>query len=196
MDAALAYTAMTLQSPFMQQYEGKVWDEVGGQDALGDGPLHRAYEANDGWFFLGALETEVARLDAVEGLSGVGKFKDSDLAHALEERFQANTVDTWVVRLTAAELGAHRVVTHPSELMDDPWVLDHGLSITRQHQEIGLVTTCGPAPRLSRTPVTPGRPAPKPGADAHEILDEIGMGHRFGDLVDQGVVRLDGVAAG
>ncbi|GIS82485.1 MAG: hypothetical protein CM1200mP15_11170 [Dehalococcoidia bacterium] len=26
-DAALAYTAMTLQSPFMQIYEGKKWDE-------------------------------------------------------------------------------------------------------------------------------------------------------------------------
>jgi crotonobetainyl-CoA:carnitine CoA-transferase CaiB-like acyl-CoA transferase len=26
-DSALAYTAMTLQSPFMQLYEGKRWDE-------------------------------------------------------------------------------------------------------------------------------------------------------------------------
>ena len=195
-DASLAYTAMTLQSPFMQQYDGKVWDETKGQDALGSRPLHRAYEASDGWFFLGAMETELALLDAVEGLSGVGGLKDSDLADALEERFQASTIDTWVGRLTTAGLGAHRVVTHPSELMDDPWVVDHGLSLTRLHQEIGLVTTAGPAPRMSRTPVAPGRPAPKPGADAQEILEEIGLGHQFDGLVERGVIRLDGVAAG
>jgi len=195
-DAALAYTAMTLQSPFMQQYEGKVWDETKGQDALGSRPLHRAYEAADGWFFLGALETELDRLDAVEGLGGVGEVQDEALALALEVRFQASTVDTWVGRITAAGLGAHRVVTNPHELMDDPWVLDHGLSLTRDHQEIGLVTTAGPAPRLSRTPVAPGKPASKPGADAREILEEIGMGGQFDTLLERGIIRLDGVHAG
>ncbi len=58
-DAALAYTAMTLQSPFMQQFEGKQWDEAKGQDALGSSPLHRAYQAKDGWVFLGASETDL-----------------------------------------------------------------------------------------------------------------------------------------
>ena len=37
-DSALAYTAMTLQSPFMQMYEGKHWDEPRGQETLGSGP--------------------------------------------------------------------------------------------------------------------------------------------------------------
>ena len=41
-DSALAYTAMTLQSPYMQLYPGKEWNETKGQDALGTGPLHRA----------------------------------------------------------------------------------------------------------------------------------------------------------
>ena len=71
-----------------------------------------------------------------------------------------------------------------------------GPLITREHQEIGLVTTCGPAPRLSRTPVAPGRPAPKPGSDAREILEEAGLGHRFDQLAGQGIILLDGVAAG
>ena len=39
-DSALAYTAMTLQSPYMQLYPGKDWNETKGQDALGTGPLH------------------------------------------------------------------------------------------------------------------------------------------------------------
>ena len=40
--------------------------------------------------------------------------------------------------------------------MTDPWVESHGLSLTREHDELGPVTTCGPAPRLSRTPGAPG----------------------------------------
>ena len=79
--------------------------------------------------------------------------------------------------------------------MSDPWVVSHNLSATREHDEIGLVTTCGPAPRLSRTPVDIGRPAAKPGSDAFDILNDIGLGDRLDDLVASGVVRLEGVAA-
>ena len=59
-DTALAYTAMVHQSPFMQVYEGKCWDEPSGQDRLGSGPLHRAYRARDGWFFIGARPDDAA----------------------------------------------------------------------------------------------------------------------------------------
>lgn len=58
-DAALAYTAMTLQSAYNNLYQGKAWDEASGQDAVGDGPLHRAYKAADGWFFIGADEADL-----------------------------------------------------------------------------------------------------------------------------------------
>ncbi len=80
--------------------------------------------------------------------------------------------------------------------MHDPYVSAHELSLTREHDEIGLVTTCGPVPRLSRTPIRVGRPAPKPGSDAPEILSEIGLGDRLEALIEAGVVRVDGVAAG
>jgi len=53
-DTALAYTATMLQSLYLHDYTGKTWDEPRGQDALGTGPLNRAYEASDGWFFLPA----------------------------------------------------------------------------------------------------------------------------------------------
>ena len=59
-DTALAYTAMMHQSPFMQAYAGKRWDEPSGQDRLGSGPLHRAYQARDGWFFIGARQGRTA----------------------------------------------------------------------------------------------------------------------------------------
>jgi crotonobetainyl-CoA:carnitine CoA-transferase CaiB-like acyl-CoA transferase len=195
-DAALAYTAMTLQSAYNNLFDGKTWDEAHGQDAVGDGPLHRAYKASDGWFFLGADEADLDRLSGVEGLSGIAALRGEALAHSLEERFQSQTVDAWVHRLTGLDIGAHRVVTDVDELMNDPWVIDHGLSLIRPHDDIGMVTTCGPAPRLSRTPITTGWAAPKPGKHAQEILGEVGMGDRFDRLLEQDIVLMDGVAAG
>ena len=76
------------------------------------------------------------------------------------------------------------------------WVKAHGLSFTREHDEIGLLTTCGPAFRLSRTPVQAGHPAPKPGRHAREILEEHGLGGDYQRLVDAGVVVVDGIKAG
>ena len=194
-DGALAYTAMTLQSAFVQDYEGKVWDEPRGQDTLGSAPLHRAYKAADGWLFIGARKSDLVKLSGVSGLEGVEELKGEDLERILEERFLNDAVDLWVGRLDAAGIGAHRVVTRPRDLMDDPWVQSHGLSITRDHEGWGPITTTGPAPRMSRTPVRPGRVASKPGSDAHEILAEIGMVDELDRLVEAGVVRLDGIVA-
>ena len=195
-DSALAYTAMIHQSPYMQLYEGKTWDETRGLDALGNGPLHRAYQAKDGWLFIGAQEYDLPRMAGVDGLSGIDSLQGEALTRSLEERFQSDTVQAWVQRLNDAGIGAHRVLPALRELLDDPWVIDHGLSITREHDEIGLVTGFGPSPRLSRTPVAPGRPAPKPGAQGREILEEIGLGQEFDRLLERGVILTDGVAAG
>jgi crotonobetainyl-CoA:carnitine CoA-transferase CaiB-like acyl-CoA transferase len=195
-DSALAYTAMTLQSPFMQLYEGKRWDEPRGQETLGSGPLHRAYQARDGWFFLGTRADDLPCLAALDGLSGIASLDGAALERALEQHFLTQTVDHWVSRCTAAGLGAHRCILELPELMQEPWVVQHELSATREHDDIGLVTTCGPAPRLSRTPVHIGKPAPRPGSDAHSILAEIDMADHLESLIARGVVRVDGVLAG
>ena len=192
-DASLAYTALTFQSPFMQSYQGKTWDEARGQDSLGNGPLHRAYRAQDGWLFLGARESDLPRIAGVDGLEGVEPLRGEILAGALETRFPAQPVKTWVGALNAAGIGAHRVVADFAELMFDPWVQAHGLSLTRKHDEIGLVTTCGPAFRLSRTPARAGHPAPKPGRHAREILEDHGLGGEYQRLVDAGIIVIDGV---
>jgi crotonobetainyl-CoA:carnitine CoA-transferase CaiB-like acyl-CoA transferase len=178
-DAALAYTAGLIQSQFLLDFEGKRWDEPRGLDATGSGPLHRAYEASDGWFFLGARERDLTALAAIEGLAGIEALRGDALAAALEERFRVRPVAAWVAALTAAGAGAHRVLGDTAELMADPWVVSHGLSLTREHDRIGRVTTTGPAPRLSRTPVAPGRPAPPVGGDALDVLRELGIEDRL-----------------
>ncbi len=195
-DSALAYTAMTLQSPYMQLYDGKRWDEPRGQETLGSGPLHRAYQARDGWVFIGARADDLPRLAAIDGLAGIDALDGVNLERALEQRFLSETADHWVRRCTAAGIGAHRCILDVGELLQDPWVVSQELSLTREHDDIGLVTTCGPAPRLSRTPVRPGYPAPKPGSHAADILAEIGLADRLDSLVASGVIRLDGVLAG
>jgi crotonobetainyl-CoA:carnitine CoA-transferase CaiB-like acyl-CoA transferase len=78
-------------------------------------------------------------------------------------------------------------------LMHDAWVVGHGLSLTREHDSGEVVTTVGPAPRLSRTPVTPGRPAPSPGADTADIMRELGRDSELDELLRLGIVAIERV---
>lgn len=191
-DTALAYTATMLQSLYLHTYEGKRWDEPRGQDAIGSGPLNRAYQAADGWLFLAARPADVAAAPSLAPFAGKG---GADLEAALEAHFATRPVAETVAALQAEGIGAHAVVQDFRMLMDDPWAAAHGLSVTRDHDGLGPVTTIGPSPRLSRTPPVPGRPAPTPGADAVSILAGIGMLGDLDRLVREGVVVTEGVTA-
>lgn len=186
-EAALAYTGTMFQSPFFQHYEGKVWDEPKGQEALGSSPIHRLYEAGDGWLFLGARESDLPKIAKVAGLSGIEGLKGNELEKALEERIAEASVTDWIERLAAIDVGVHGL---PSirEIMSDPWVISHGLSITREHEGVGMVTSVGPPSRVSRTPTQPGRAVRPPGADNREILGEIGMSRMFDEFVSKKVI--------
>lgn len=182
-NTALAYTATMLQSLSLQEYDGKKWDEPRGLDAIGSGPLNRAYRANDGWFFLAARPND---MPAELGSKSEGE---------LETIFAKGSTGRWVDELRAAGAGAHAILHDYRALMEDPWVVKRGLSITREHEGLGPVTTIAPSPKLSRTPATPGRPAPPPGSDAASILAEIGMLSELDRLVEAGVVVTEGVTA-
>jgi crotonobetainyl-CoA:carnitine CoA-transferase CaiB-like acyl-CoA transferase len=151
--------------------------------------MQRLYQAADGWFFLGARDSELPTVAGIAGLEGGSGLSNEALERFLEGRFKAEPVATWVHRLTQASVGSHALKT-VREIMDDSWAKEHGISLTRDHPGLGLVDTIGPAPRLSRTPVTPGRPAPQYGADTAEILAEHGLGSDMDRLVGSGGVRL------
>lgn len=194
-DSALAYTATMLQSALLQSYKGKEWSEPHGQEATGSGPLNRLYQASDGWLFLAAGDGELAHCVeladlAAKTVAGVPTHRE------LEERMRTRTVEDWVQRLTKAGIGAHRVVPSLPDLMTDPLVQSRGLAITRDHEGFGPVTTTAPGIKLSRTPVTVGRVAAKPGSDAAGVLAEIGMGGELERLIREGVIAVDGVKAG
>jgi crotonobetainyl-CoA:carnitine CoA-transferase CaiB-like acyl-CoA transferase len=79
------------------------------------------------------------------------------------------------------------VVSVPA-LMADAAVQARGLSITRRHDTGDEITTIGPAVRLSRTPVTPGRPVASPGADAAAILAALGRADDLAPLTASGAL--------
>jgi crotonobetainyl-CoA:carnitine CoA-transferase CaiB-like acyl-CoA transferase len=68
------------------------------------------------------------------------------------------------------------------------------VSLTRMHDTGETITTVGPPSRLSRTPVQPGRPAPSPGADAADVLREIGREADLDDLVRAGVIAIESIS--
>ena len=160
---ALARTASTLQSNMLHEYEGKRWDEPAGQDATGDGPLHRLYEASDGYLFVGAKPEQA-----------------DDMPSA--EEFKSKTVAEWVSELTSKGIGASAVGS-VENAMTEQRAISLGFSITREHEGRGRVRTNGPSVKMSRTPVTVGRPAMVPGSGALEVL-----GERTPDLSEAGVV--------
>ena len=58
------------------------------------------------------------------------------------------------------------------------------------------ITTTAPGVKLSRTPMTVGRVAARPGSDAASVLAEIDMGGELERLIREGVIAVDGVKAG
>ncbi len=187
-DAALAYTATLLQGAYMQDFAGKTWDEACGQDSVGSGPLNRAYEAIDIWLFLAA--PTVAALAGVEGFGGIESLSGAALEAELERRIKMAPLATWQKRVAGVDgVAVHRVVQGTRELMDHPWVREHGLAVAREHDDMGMVTTIGPAARLSRTPLRAGNPAPALGRQTREILADVGLDERADALIASGGVR-------
>ena len=195
-DSALAYTATLLQSALLQDYTGKQWDEPHGQEATGSGPLNRLYQASDGWLFLAARAGELAHCTELADLADHDGRSGAALERELEARMRSRSVAAWVGVLNKAGIGAHRVVGSLVELMTDPLVQARGLAITRDHEGFGPITTTAPGVKLSRTPMTVGRPAAKPGSDAASVLAEIGMSGELARLIREGVIAVDGVKAG
>ena len=74
--------------------------------------------------------------------------------------------------------------------MEDPWSKQHDLSVVRDHEGVGLVRMVGPSPRLSGTPVRVTDPARPPGADAPDVLAEIGMADAVEGLVSEQAIAL------
>ncbi|HTN81042.1 MAG TPA: CoA transferase, partial [Acidimicrobiales bacterium] len=170
--ASLAHTASFIQAPFMLAHPAKVWDLPHGFDARGWDAHHRLYKGSDDrWLF-----AVVDSFDGIEGLDGVS-------GDELEARFETEPAHVWVQRINDAGGAAHLSVT-PEEAAADPVAQARGIVVEVEEGRL----TVGPGPRLSSTPVRFGPPGTIPGIDGAQIVDELGLGHTWDDLVATGVV--------
>ena len=193
--SSLSQTATYHQTPFMLDYKGKTYDEPRGWTAVGTGPTQRFYQSEDGWFFLGARPSDAGKVAEAVGVPVAETEDGCALEKALEARFATGSAAGWVERLGAAGISAHVVVKLP-DLMLDPWVREHGLSVTQQAEDVGDVTYPGPSPRLSETPVRLGAPARKPGSDAQSVLAEVGLADEIPALEKQWVLQATNLPPG
>jgi len=189
-ETSLAHSATYLQTPYLQTYEGKAWDEPS-SSARGWSPSQRLYRASDGWFFLGLDESGVERLARIPGLEGVADKEGDALAAALEVAFATKPAGEWVTVLTAAGLGAYATGITAPELMKDPWVVEHGLSVTQTSKDGTRITTIGPPWRMSRTPPSVRHLVSPPGGDAFEVVSQAGLADRFEELIGKKAVVLE-----
>jgi len=179
--ASLTQAATFLQIPYMVSHAGRVWDEPRGQRAKGWSATDRLHRASDGWLY-------VAAPDGFGGVEGLAGLAEADL----EAAFGTATVAEWTARLTAAGIGAHRLVDQ-AELMEEERALRRGLALPVDDPTLGTVVMAGPAARLSATPARPGRPVGPPGADSRLVLE--GLGWDADDLFARDVAR-DGLPDG
>ena len=171
-DAALGYTATLHQSLRFAQLAQPNHDPSAFANTLGMHALYRLYQARDQWFFLAVGRVSLSRLQQALGLPSLGTLSDADQQDLLAHTFSGQALDHWAHQLRACDAGIHRLTT-VQELMSDPWVVQHGLSLTREHETIGMVRTIGPVARLSRTPLVAGHPATPPGSDRAAVMQAL-----------------------
>ncbi len=164
-------------------------------------PLWNSYPVADGrWLMLVMIDADRywARFCEALGrpdLAGDERFADgfARAAHAealiqeLEAEFGRRSLAEWRTRLDAAGLIWAPVQT-VDEAIRDPQARTMGYFAELEHPEAGRFESLGGPPfRIEGTPLGDERPAPGYGADAAEILAELGL-----DPSPEGITRLSG----
>ena len=189
-ETSLVAAATVLQAALIPIHDGPARDAPSGPHPLGWSPLQRLYRASDGWFFLGAQDSQRRRLAALDGVDSLAPLNARDPRSGPRASLRQATSDEWMSALAGAGIAA-QPLTSATGIMRDPWVVAHGLSVTRSHQGGDAITTIGPPFRLSRTPAVPGAPVAPPGADVRNVLAELGMADRLGELVAKRAIALE-----
>ncbi|MQF82602.1 CoA transferase [SAR202 cluster bacterium AD-802-E10_MRT_200m] len=181
---ALAYTASTLQSPFLVDFAGFERDELEGPYIQGKTALNHLYQASDGWLALVVADHEewqtLTSLQAFQHLSEEPKFatpearslNDLYLNECLIGIFLKATVAEWLAALSVSGISATRCSTL-YDFYDDPAILDEGSVVNRPHHWLGDVQHAGLGVKLSRTPQKLGNPAPLVGEHTKKTLSEL-----------------------
>lgn len=174
--AALSFTAGLHQSLLLHRRSNdagaKALSEAPTDLLPGQSPWQCLYRASDAWLYLGIHPRNEARQQALLDALGISGGEKHRLRERIAQRLSDQTSAHWLARLIPLGVGLHPLRT-VDELMTNPWVRAHGLSLSRHHPGLGKVTTIGPVVRMSGTPLRPGKIASIPGADLAEVLAEV-----------------------
>jgi formyl-CoA transferase len=95
------------------------------------------------------------------------------LAQVIESETVACSCAEVIGRLEAAEIPCGPINTY-DQVFDDPQVKAREMVVATEHPTLGPIRTLGSPLKMSATPVTVGRPAPRLGEHSVEILREAG----------------------
>ena len=199
--SSLCAAGNLIQAPFMYDYANRdEFDEPSGRAARGYHALYRAYQAQDGWFFVAAKLSQQSSLSAIEALRQGAGLSLPELESFLADAFIHKPVRHWVAQLLAQDIGAQPL--GEMQRIRQAFVHEHGkdhIDLSRQtfsfvrHQDhpsghsVDLVAPNAIRPQNSgiRVPVE----APKHGAHSEQILSELGLDdQQIKALIAHGVV--------
>ncbi len=200
---SLSAAGQLIQAPFMVDYAGRApFDEPSGRAVKGWGPLYRAYQASDGWFFLAGRSERAAELAKIAGLESTAGLSAVALEKELALRFANGGIAHWLSMLQAAGFGAQRLDKMQAvrenhlalESQGTPDLTEPTFAFIRhdRHPSGRRVDLVAPnAIRPQEATITIPWPMPKPGRHSREILAELGCNdEESADLVARGVISL------
>lgn len=169
-DAAMTEGAASLMTLFYGLHAAGLHSLQRGTNLLDSGSaIYETYECSDGQFVaIAALELKFRKI--LFDRLGLAYAEDGpELRQALEKLFRTRTRDEWCKLLEGTDacfapvLSMEEAPQHPHNAARKSFV------------EVGGVVQPAPAPRFSRTPVTPPTPPQAIGADAPAVLASWGV---------------------
>ena len=177
---SLAMAAQLVQFPHMVAWDGRgPGAEPSGQQAMGEGPEQRIYEASDGWIFVGCRAGDGERLARAIGATDGSSGAIADAVRVLrvreiQERLAGLPGAGAAPLRTLAEIRADRTVESTEHRSN--WMSSGSLTLFRGPHPSGHTTTL-PMPTWIRPEASTVRhlpPAPFPGTHTAEVLAEAG----------------------
>ena len=165
--ASLSRSGGFLQLPYMLSYSGKVWDEPAGPGIKGWNACDRFYRASDVWIWINAVKVK----DAFYRLCGSAEGAcDADAAKTIEAVIAQKTAGEWISILSGIGAAACTARDFCADSMEEPYAIERGLSMRKEHKGLGVIRTIGASQRLSLTPNHAPFPVSAPGSDTEEVV--------------------------
>ena len=148
---------------------------------------YQAFPTTDGWINLGAanqknweklcdvIEAPALKTDSRFRANGDRMANLTALTALLDEKFRLRTTADWLQTLEAAGVPAGPVLT-VGEMHADPQALAREMVVKVEHGGVGPVETIGAPVKLSDTPASVRRGAPRFGEHTREVLLSLGYG--------------------